>query len=158
VWIVLGLLAVPMFRMSAKELAPVEDQGVIFGIVDAAANSTLDQNSRYTAAVNKAFLSVPETNFVFQLTQPSSGFSGMVVKPWQERERTIFEIMPEVSAEAARHPGIRVLPVTPPALPGGGQFPVEFVIASTAELDQILEFAKKIQLAATRAGCSPFRR
>ena len=83
VWIVLGLLSVPMFRMSAKELAPVEDQGVIFGIVDAAANSTLDQNSRYTAAVNKAFLSVPETNFVFQLTQPSSGFSGMVVKPWQ---------------------------------------------------------------------------
>jgi multidrug efflux pump len=151
VWIVLGLLAVPMFRMSAKELAPVEDQGVIFGIVEAAANSTLDQNSRYTAAVNKAFLSVPETNFVFQLTQPSSGFSGMVVKPWQERERTIFEIMPEVVRKLHGITGVRVLPVTPPALPGGGQFPVEFVIASTAELDQILEFAKKIQLAATRS-------
>ncbi|WP_319586962.1 efflux RND transporter permease subunit [uncultured Desulfobulbus sp.] len=151
VWIVLGLLSVPMFQMSAKELAPVEDQGVIFGIVDSAANSTLDQNSLYTAAVNKAFLSVPETNFVFQLTQPSSGFSGMVVKPWQERKRTIFEIMPEVAGKLHGITGVRVFPVTPPALPGGGQFPVEFVIASTADLDQILEFAQKIQLAATKS-------
>lgn len=151
VWIVLGLLSIPMFQMSAKELAPVEDQGVIFGIVESAANSTLDQNQLYTAAVNKAFLSVPETNFVFQLTQPSSGFSGMVVKPWQERKRTIFEIMPEVAKKLHGITGIRVFPVTPPALPGGGQFPVEFVIASTAELDQILEFAKKIQLAATQS-------
>ncbi|HTY21134.1 MAG TPA: efflux RND transporter permease subunit, partial [Geobacteraceae bacterium] len=43
VWIVVTILAVPMFNMSARELAPTEDQGVIFGIVDAAANSTLDQ-------------------------------------------------------------------------------------------------------------------
>ena len=151
IWIILGLLAVPLFTMSAKELAPTEDQGVIFGIIESAANSTLDQNSLYTAAVNKAFLSVPETNFVFQLTQPDSGFSGMVVKPWQERKRTIFEIMPEVAMKVQGVTGIRVLPVTPPALPGGGQFPVEFVIASTAELDQILEFAKKIQMAATQS-------
>jgi len=151
IWIVLGLLAVPLFTMSAKELAPTEDQGIIFGIIESAANSTLDQNSLYTAAVNKALLSVPETNFVFQLTQPDSGFSGMVVKPWQERKRTIFEIMPEVAMKVQGVTGIRVLPVTPPALPGGGQFPVEFVIASTAELDQILEFAKKIQMAATQS-------
>lgn len=151
IWIVLGLLAVPLFTMSAKELAPTEDQGVIFGIIESAANSTLDQNSLYTAAVNKAFLSVPETNFVFQLTEPDSGFSGMVVKPWQERKRTIFEIMPEVAMKVHGVTGVRVLPVTPPALPGGGQFPVEFVIASTAELDQILEFAKKIQATATQS-------
>jgi multidrug efflux pump len=54
VWIVVSLLTIPMFIMSPKELAPAEDQGVIFGILDAAANSTLDQNSRYAAAVNDA--------------------------------------------------------------------------------------------------------
>ena len=47
VWVVVSLLAVPMFIMSPVELAPVEDQGVIFGIFDAAANSTLDQTSTY---------------------------------------------------------------------------------------------------------------
>ena len=61
VWGGVSLLTVPLFLMSAKELAPVEDQGVIFGILDASANSTLDQNSRYAAAVNQAFLSTPET-------------------------------------------------------------------------------------------------
>ena len=151
VWIILGALTVPMFKMSAKELAPTEDQGVIFGIVDSAANSTLDQNSMYAAAVNKAFLSVPETNFVFQLTMPNSGFSGMVTKPWQERKRTIFEILPEVQKKVYGIPGVRVLAVTPPALPGGGQFPVEFVLASTAEPVQILEFAQKLQMAAMQS-------
>ena len=151
VWIVLGALAIPMFRMSAKELAPTEDQGVIFGIIDSAANSTLDQNQHFAAAVNQAFLSVPETEFVFQLTMPASGFSGLVTKPWQERKRTIFQIMPEVQQKLYGIPGIRVFPVTPPALPGGGQFPVEFVLASTAEPDQILAFAQKIQLAAMQS-------
>ncbi len=151
VWIILGMLTIPMFKMSARELAPIEDQGIIFGIVDSAANSTLDQNGLYTAAVNKAFMSVPETNFVFQLTMPSSGFSGMVVKPWQERKRTIFDIMPEVQQKLHGITGVSVFPVTPPALPGGGQFPVEFVIASTAELDQVVEFAKKIRLVAIKS-------
>ncbi len=156
VWFLLGLLSIPMFTMSAKELAPTEDQGVIFGILDAAANSTLDQTSIYAAAVNDAFLSVPETQFVFQVTMPSSGFSGMVVKPWQERERNIFQIMPEVQQKLHGITGISMFPVTPPALPGGGQFPVEFILASTAEPAQILSFAKQIQLAAIQSGMFAF--
>ena len=156
VWIVVSLLALPMYLMSPKELAPAEDQGVIFGILDASANSTLDQNSRYAAAVNRAFTSVPETEFTFQLTQPNTGFGGMVVKPWDQRRRTVFQIMPEVQAKLQAIPGIQVFPVTPPALPGGGQFPVEFILASTAETDRILEFARQIQAKATASGMFAF--
>ena len=156
VWIVVSLLTVPMFMMSAKELAPTEDQGVIFGILDASANSTLDQNKRYAAAVNKAFLSVPETNFTFQITLPNSGFGGMVVKPWDERKRNIFQILPEVQKKLQGIPGIQIFPVTPPALPGGGQFPVEFVLASTAETSQILDFARQLQLKAIKSGMFAF--
>ena len=156
VWIVVSLLTIPMFTMSPKELAPTEDQGVIFGIVESAANSSLDQNSRYTAAVNRVFLSEPETDFTFQITFPSSGFGGMVLKPWDERKRTVFQLLPEVQQKLHAIPGVRVLPVTPPALPGGGQFPVEFILASTAEPDQILDFARKIQLKAIQSGLFAF--
>jgi multidrug efflux pump len=156
VWVVVSLLSIPLFTMSAKELAPTEDQGVIFGILDAAANSTLDQNSRYAAAVNQAFMSVPETEFTFQITFPSSGFGGMVTKPWDKRDRTVFEIMPEVQQKLLAIPGIQIFPVTPPALPGGGQFPVEFILASTAETDQILEFARKLQAKAATSGMFAF--
>ena len=55
VWLGVSLLTIPMYTMSAKELAPKEDQGILFGIVDAAANSTLDQTSRYTSAANDIF-------------------------------------------------------------------------------------------------------
>ncbi len=156
VWIVISLLTIPLFSMSAKELAPAEDQGIIFGIVDAAANSTLDQNSSYSTAVNKVFMSIPETDFTFQLTMPNSGFSGMQVKPWSERKRNVFQIMPEVQQKLQRIPGIRVFPVTPPALPGGGQFPVEFILASTADTPQILEFAEKLQMKAMQSGMFAF--
>lgn len=40
VWIMIGVLTVPMFMMSSKELAPTEDQGVIFGILDASADAS----------------------------------------------------------------------------------------------------------------------
>ncbi|MBU4176236.1 MAG: efflux RND transporter permease subunit, partial [Proteobacteria bacterium] len=156
VWLVISLLSIPMFTMSAKELAPNEDQGVIFGIVDAAANSTLDQTSGFTAAANKVFLSIPETQFTFQSTQPTSGFSGMVTKPWNERQRSVFAIMPEVQQKLQALPGIRIFPVLPPALPGGGQFPVEFILASTAETPRILEFAQQIQQKAMHSGMFAF--
>jgi multidrug efflux pump len=155
-WITVSLLTIPMFIMSPKELAPTEDEGVIFGILEASANSTLDQTSRYAVAVNQAYLSVPETRFTFQLTRPTSGFSGMVVKPWDARERTIFQILPEVQQKLQRIPGIRILPVLRPALPGGGQFPVEFILASTAEEDRILQFAQQIQLKALQSGLFAF--
>ncbi len=156
VWIVVSLLTVPMFMMSAKELAPTEDQGVIFGILDASADSTLDQNKRYAAAVNQAFLSVPETNFTFQVTFPNSGFGGMVVKPWDERKRNIFQILPEVQKKLQGIPGIQIFPVLPPALPGGGQFPVEFILASTADTTQILDLAQQLQLKAIKSGMFAF--
>src|SRR5207302_1620483 len=41
VWIVLSLLTLPMFVFAPKELAPSEDQSIIFGIVEAPADATI---------------------------------------------------------------------------------------------------------------------
>ena len=61
---------------------------------------------------------------------------------------TIFQILPEVQQKLHAIPGIRIFPTLPPALPGGGDFPVEFILASTAETGQILEFANQLQMKA----------
>ncbi len=83
----------------------------------------------------------------------------MGLKPWSERKRSAFQILPEVQAKVAPIPGIQTFAVLPPALPGGGQFPVEFVIASTAEPAEILGFAQQLQHeGGCRAACSPSRR
>jgi len=156
VWAVIAFLCLPMFLMSPGELAPDEDQGVIFGIVEAPANSTLEETARYADAATRIFLDTPETAYTFQLTQPTSGFGGMVLKPWSERERTPKEILPDVAQQLSRLAGVNMFPVTPPALPGGGNFPVEFILASTAEPQQILEIARELQKKATASGMFAF--
>ena len=156
VWICLSLLAITMYLMSASELAPAEDQGVVFGIVEGPANATIEQTSFYAEKVNDLFEKVPETAHTFQLTFPDSGFSGMVLKSWGERKRTVFAIQPGIQAMVNTIPGIRLFMVTPPALPGGGQFPVEFVLSSTAEPEQILQFAQQLQQMAATNGMFAF--
>lgn len=144
VWIVLSLAAVVMYMLSAKELAPTEDQGVIFGIMQASADATLDQTSKSAAAANDIFLSPPESEFTFQITSPSFGFGGVVTKPWNERDRTVFEMLPEIQQQLQQIPAVQIFPTTPAALPGGGDFPFNFIIASTADSDKILEIANEL--------------
>lgn len=155
-WLVISLLTVPLYMMSPKELAPTEDQGVIFGIVDSSANATIDQSSFYGRQVNHVFMNIPETDFTFQITFPTGGFSGMVTKPWAERDRTTAEILPDVAAGLSQVAGVRIFPITPPALPGGGQFPVEFVIASTEDSKVIFEHAQKLQQIFSQSGYFAF--
>lgn len=151
-WVGISLLCFPLYMFSQKELAPREDQGVIFGIVESSSNSTIDQASYHGKLVNKAFMATPETDFTFQITLPSGGFSGMVVKPWDERERTVFDIVPEVQKNLSDITGLKINPITPPALPGGGTFPLDFVITSTADINEIYEYAKQIQKKANESG------
>ncbi|HXS08963.1 MAG TPA: efflux RND transporter permease subunit [Candidatus Krumholzibacteria bacterium] len=152
VWIGFLILIFPLYMFSGRELAPTEDQSVVFGIVQAAPNSTLDQTTLFTGEVNKVFESFPEKKAVFQLTFPTGGFSGMVTKPWNERKKSSQQLQVEASMGLSQIPGIRIIPVVPPALPGGGTFPVDFVVASTAEPEQLVEFANQLVMKAFGSG------
>ncbi len=158
IWISLSLLAIPLFSMSwsSKDLAPAEDQGFVLAIAEAPGDATIDQTTFYTDALNRELLSEPEAVQSFQITMPDNGIAGLVLKPWGVRKRTVFQIVPEVQAKVSRIPGIRTFAITPPALPGGGDFPVEFIIASTAEPAQILKFAEQLQAKAASSGMFAF--
>ena len=155
IWIGLSLLTIPMFLFAAGELAPAEDQGVLFGIVEADATATIDQTTFFTDAEYRVFTNLPETDKTFQLTMPASGFGGAVLKPWGNASAPSPNCAHH-SAEVTTIPGIRTLLAAPPALPGGGTFPVEFVIASTAEPETILKFAEIIQQIAATNGMFAF--
>jgi multidrug efflux pump len=150
------LLGVPFYLLSGKELAPKEDQGVVFGIVQAAPNSTIDQTTRYTALLNDLFLSIPETATTFQITQPFQGFSGLVTKPWSQRARSTDQILGEVFGRSAGIPGIRVIATTPAPLPGASNLPVEFVICTTAEPRELVGFAEQLVGKALKSGMFMF--
>jgi multidrug efflux pump len=154
VWAIVALLMVPFYMFSQRELAPAEDQGVVFGVIQASPNSTIDQTRLYTKEVNDVYTSFPESQSIFQITSPTGGFGGMVTKPWSERKKTAQQLLVESTGPLSKIPGIRVIPLTPPPLPGGGDFPVDFVIASSAEPQQLVEFAK--QLVGTAFGSGKF--
>src|ERR1700730_12351061 len=156
VWGGVSLLALLMFALipsfGVKELAPIEDQGVIFGIITAPANATIDDTIRYADAAGKVFQDVPDTRFTYQLTFPDNGFGGMVLEQWGVRKTKTAAYLPVVQQKLGAIPGIQMFPVMPSALPGGDSFPVSFIIASTANPERILEFAKQIQLKAMQSG------
>jgi multidrug efflux pump len=153
---VIGLLWAPFLMFSKSELAPNEDQGFIFGIVKAPANATLDQVTLFSDEINKAFKSAPEVADTFQISMPTGGFGGLVTKPWNERKRTTEQIAAELFPKTGAIAGLQVIPITPPPLPGGSNFPVELVIASTAEPAELLDAANKLVAKAVESGVFMF--
>jgi multidrug efflux pump len=151
-WVVIALLMVPFYMFSQRELAPAEDQGVVFGIIQASPNSTLDQTRMFTEQVHGVYRAFPEAASIFQLTFPTGGFGGMVTKPWSERTKTAQQLLVESVGPLSKIPGIRVIPLTPPALPGGGDFPVDVVIASAGEPQRLAELANQLVAKAFGSG------
>jgi multidrug efflux pump len=151
-WAIVIALIVPFYMFSQRELAPNEDQLVVFGIVQAAANSTLDQTKMFATKVYDVYKSFPETESTFQITSATGGFGGMVAKPWKERKKTTAQLQMESAVGLSKIPGLRVIPLIPPALPGGGDFPVDFVVCSTAEPEQLIVFANQLVQKAFQSG------
>ncbi|MEJ7729266.1 MAG: efflux RND transporter permease subunit [Polyangiaceae bacterium] len=152
VWGALSLCTVPMFLFSPAELAPNEDQGAVFTALDVPPNATVEQLSTYSNEVFRIFKETPEYEQSFQITFPNGGFGGLIVKPWEQRNRDIFAIQQEVTAKTSGLAGARAPIFLPSPLPSPGQLPIEFIISSTADHDEILRFADQLVQEAVASG------
>jgi multidrug efflux pump len=151
-WLIVAALIVPFYMFTQRELAPAEDQGVVFSYIQASANSTIDQTKLFTQQVHDVYKTFPETASIFQLTFPTSGFGGMVTKPWSERTRTAQDLLLASMGPLSKIPGIRAIPQTPPPLPGGGDFPVDLVISSPGEPRQLVDLGGQLVQKAFASG------
>jgi multidrug efflux pump len=150
---VLWALLYFFWTMSKHELAPTEDQGVIFGIVQSAPEATLEQTMLFAKEMNEIYKSMPETAQTFQVTPvPGPGFSGMVAKPWSQRTRTMQQVLRDVSKKLATVAGVRTIALTPSPLPGGDNYDVELVINSVAEPLEMFELSNQLLVAANKSG------
>jgi multidrug efflux pump len=151
-WAIVAVSMIPLYLFSQHELAPSEDQGVVFGVIQSSANSTLYQTNLFTDQVYNVYHSFPESASIFQITNPSGGFGGMVTKPWSQRKKTTQELLVDSTGPLSKISGVRVIPLTPPPLPGGGNFPVDFAIVSAAEPEQVSQLAEQIVQKAMASG------
>ena len=142
----LTLLVVPFFMFAQRELAPKEDQGVVFTILQPSPTATIDQNSLFASEVQKMYAAVPEYENSFQVTGANFGFAGLILKPWSQRQRNAVQIQDSLQAPAATIAGVQLIVTTPEPLPAGGQFPIELVIRSTDGHREMLDYAQQLVL------------
>jgi multidrug efflux pump len=145
-WCVVLGLGVTFFSLLKSELAPVEDRGVVFGLVTAPQGSTPQYTADQIAPIENFYANIPEAAAFTAI----SGFPTVVdgnavlrLKPWEERARTQQQIADSLRPQFASIPGAIAFPINPPSL--GQSFrstPVEYVIMSQVpypELQRIVD-------------------
>lgn len=151
-----------MFVSTPAELAPTEDQGIVLVVSSAQANTAPDQLTRYTSALVEGYkeLDAADQSFLFNgtigsgpQTPTNTALSGLVLKPWNEREQTQAEVIPMVQGIANRVAGLQSAAFSLPAMPGAGDgLPVQFVIGSTRPQLEVFEVGQELVQRAYQSG------
>ncbi|WP_415844282.1 multidrug efflux RND transporter permease subunit [Stutzerimonas zhaodongensis] len=153
--IVLGLIPV-LLKFTESELAPEEDQGIIFMMASAPQTANLDYLNAYTDQFLEIFKAFPEYYSWFQINGfngVQSGIGGFLMTPWDERERTQMEVLPEVQAQIDKIPGLQVFGFNLPSLPGTGEgLPFQFVINTASDYESLLQVTERIKEKAQASG------
>ena len=157
VFAVIVLCLIPVFLMFTKsELAPDEDQGVIFMMATAPQPTNLDYLSTYTDEFVDIFKAFPEYYSSFQINGfngVQSGIGGFLLKPWSERERTQMELLPLVQSKLEGIAGLQIFGFNLPSLPGTGEgLPFQFVINTANDYASLLEVAERVKERAQASG------
>jgi multidrug efflux pump len=152
---ILGSLAF-LYTHSKAELAPPEDQGVIFAVGKGPQYSNLDYTDIYSKQLDQIYASYPETLARFVVSGYNglnSSISGMILKPWSERTRSSSELLPPVQGKLSEIAGMNVFAFNLPPLPGStGGLPVQMVVSSTQGFDQVFKTMEAIKAKARQSG------
>ncbi|MCR9293582.1 MAG: efflux RND transporter permease subunit [bacterium] len=154
--ILVAVCAFPLYQFSGKELAPVEDQSAIAVFMSAAPNATLKSTTRWAKQLAESFKQLPESEYMWALVTPGTGFGGIVTKDFDDRERSTQEMYGQVFGMAAAIPGVEPFPILVPPLPGAGQYDVELVIKSDLPPGELAQQADKITKEAFKSGLFMF--
>lgn len=155
----IGIVAmlVPMLQMIQKELAPEEDQGVIFTFSQAPDHGSIDYLNKYTAPyidIFRQFDDEYESSFMANgFGGPTVSFAGMLLKPWEDRSLSSGEMIPQIQKQLDQQPGLQSFAFNPPSLPGAsGNTPVEFILKTQQSYAQLYEVVQKVLAKARESG------
>jgi multidrug efflux pump len=137
-----------MFVSSKAELAPTEDQSILFFQAVAPQTATLEYNEAYTREIVEAFEKVPEYHESFLLLgfggDGNVVFGGFKMPQPAERERSQMQVLPEVQGLLSQIAGFQLAVFPRPSLPGSSGLPFQFVIQSDADFRQLDEVADRL--------------
>jgi multidrug efflux pump len=149
-----------LFASSRSELAPQEDQGFFMIMLTTAPDATLQQTQLYSRQIYDSLVKTPELDHIFQVEGffgLNSSFTGLVLKPWDERKRSANALQPEIQAKLAGIAGAQGVAFPPPSLPGSGHgMPVQFVVGTTDPFEKLEEVSRTMKDKAQASGMFMF--
>lgn len=149
----ISVLMVPFYMFSATELAPVEDQSSIFMIIEGPPEASLEYTDTYMDdVIGRMHATVPGLDMIWQVINPSGGFGGIELVPFEAREKSVNELLAPITAELSKVTGLRVFPSLPASLPSAGQSDVEMVVQSTDSYEAMAAYAEQLVQAAQQSG------
>ncbi|MCL7421394.1 MAG: efflux RND transporter permease subunit [Methylobacter sp.] len=146
-----------MFTLSQKELAPTEDQSILFFMATGPQTATLKYNETYARELLNTFETIPEYHESFVLLgfggDDNVVFGGFKMPSTTERQRSQMDIQPELQDKVNDIAGFQTAVIPRPSLPGsGGGLPLQFVIQTDADYAQIDQLADELVNSAMGSG------
>jgi multidrug efflux pump len=147
-----GVIIFLLVRSVPSELAPYEDRSSIRISVTAPEGSSYEFTEKYMDEIAKYVMdSIPEASTSLSIVAPSFGSVGAVNTGTQSiylvdpalRDRTVNDVVKQISRDMKQVTGVRTFPTTPPTIGSrfGGQ-PLQYVIQAP-NLDALLEVLPK---------------
>ncbi|MFP3977139.1 efflux RND transporter permease subunit [Marinobacter sp. KMM 10035] len=137
-----------MVMMSQNELAPTEDQGILFYQGLAPQTATMKYLTEHGSEVQNRIATVPgyqEDFMIIGITAPNAVFGGFKMEPWSKRDISQFEVQPQLDAELKHVTGLQTAAFAMPALPGsGGGLPFQFVVTTGSSYEQLDQVADEL--------------
>ncbi|MCH9756960.1 MAG: efflux RND transporter permease subunit [Gammaproteobacteria bacterium] len=153
VFAVVVLLVLPyLYMKTPSETAPEEDQGFFFVVGNPPQSATLEYVEAFTKPFEKIFASFPAAEHYF-IVNSNSPISGIVLKPWNKRDITQFEMKRPLQEAINTVPGIKSFAVIPPSLPGGGGgTPIQLVVKTSNDFASLFDVSEKLMAKAKDSG------
>ncbi|MFN7862300.1 MAG: efflux RND transporter permease subunit [Curvibacter sp.] len=152
-WLVLLLMAGVGLAIWAilpgmkRELAPMEDRGVILNVINAPDGATMDYTERYARAIERIGSEYKEFDRLFVVTgNPTVSQSNVFMRAvdWDQRKRTTLEMAREMQPRINGLPGVTAFPITPPSLGQGfRERPVNFVILTSDSYENLNQVTRR---------------
>ncbi|HET6630947.1 MAG TPA: efflux RND transporter permease subunit [Woeseiaceae bacterium] len=144
-----------LYTSAQQELAPMEDQGFVFISATGPQNATHDYMQVYAREIDSALKSIPEMEAYFMINgmgTVNNLIAGMILEPWNQRERSQTDIQPIVQQKLSQIAGVEAVAINFPSLPGSSGLPVQFVINTTESYAELYGYTQELLQAAQASG------
>ncbi len=142
-----------LFALAQQELAPAEDSGELYVMSNIPRHANIEYTSYFLDQLVKLWKQVPEASHSWQVADNAFILGGVSLVPWDQRTRNQETIQADLQNKFNSVAGLEVFVFGSASLPGSDSgLPVSFVVASTADYQDVERVGQELLEAARASG------